>query len=198
MRKKFKFKKLLNEYRFLDQELKYLDEILVEANKYFEIYHREYCTQNDINLAELNSKHSDKVSEIFSDGVGIKLSVEKIERQKEYDSKDIFRQIARKFHPDTLKMDDPNKFEYEEVFKEASAAIDNGNWGKLFAIVDKYNLDLKEYDGVNECLKVDIKRTKQIVQNRKDSYAYLLYECEEDRGCKENVIKRFLKHLFNI
>jgi len=198
MRKKFKFKKLLNEYRSLAQELKYLNEVLTEANKYFDIYHKEYCNSKEINLVELNLKNSDKVKEIFSNNKGPALSVEKIERQKEYDSKDLFRQIARKFHPDTLGFDDPNKFEYEEVFKTASSAIDNGNWGELFNIVDKYNLDLKDYDKVNECLRVDIKRVKQIVQNKKDSYAYLLYECEEDAGCKENVIKRFLKHLFNI
>ena len=198
MRKKFKFKKLLNEYRALAQELKYLNEVLVEANKDFEIYHKEYCVQKDIDLAKLNLKHSEKVKEVFTNNTSLSKSVDKHSRQQEYDSKDLFRQIARKFHPDTLGFDDPNRDEYESVFKIASSAIDNGDWGKLFDIVDRYDLDLKEYDSVNECLRVDIKRTSLAVQNKKDSYAYLLYECEDNVNCKENVIKRFLKHLFNI
>jgi len=198
MRKKFKFKKLLNEYRSLLSEFKYVEEVFVEANKEFEIYLGEYCNKNGIGLPELNKKHSKKVKEIFSDSSALSLSIKKKQRQEEFDSKDLFRQIARKFHPDALETDNPNKDEYEEVFKRASAAIDNAEWGKLFDIADNYNLNLKKYDDINKCLKIALTRIKQNIRVKKDSYAYVLYECEDNANCKENVIKRFLKHLFNV
>ena len=61
MRQKYKFKQLLNEYRYLSKELKYIDEILVDANKEFEIYHKKYCEENNIDLHKLNQKNSEKV-----------------------------------------------------------------------------------------------------------------------------------------
>lgn len=198
MRKKYKFKTLLNEYRYLSKELRYIDEILVEASKEFEIYHREYCKENNIDLANLNKVHSKEVKKILSNNGAILKSLKTKEYQKEYDSKDIFRTIARKFHPDVLTADDPNKSEYEDVFKRASAAIDEGNWGELFDIVDEYDLDLKDYESAIASLKKDIKRTQEKIQSKKDMYSYLLYECEDDKNCKDNLIKRFLKHLFNI
>ena len=198
MRKKFKFKKLLNEYRYLLRDLEYVNEVLIEANKDFEIYHKKYCIENEIDLKEMNKENSTRVKNIFSSQSTLSVSIEKVKRQEEFDSKNLFRQIARMFHPDTLSKDDPNKIEYEEIFKKASAAIDNAEWGKLFDIADKYNLDIQDYDQINECLKMDTKRTSIIIQNKKDSYAYILYECEDDVNCKENVIKRFLKHLFNV
>ena len=69
---------------------------------------------------------------------------EKIQEQ-EYDSKSLFRQIAKKFHPDTLETGDPDKEEKEEIFKTAMRAIDECNWGLLFDIAAKHNLELKDY-----------------------------------------------------
>ena len=198
MRHKHKFKQLLNEYRYLSKELKYINEILIDANKEFELYHKEYCEKNNIDLKNLNQKNSEKVKKIFSNSTAISKSLEKNSRQEEYDSKEVFRQIARRFHPDKLDQEDPNKKEYENVFKRAVSAIDEGNWGELFDIVDEYNIDLKNYKPAITSLKSDIKRTQQKIRTKKDMYAYLLYECEEDNDCRDNVIKRFLKHLFNI
>jgi len=198
MKKKLKFKKLLNEYRSLSYELKYIDAVLRDSNPEFEVYYRHYCVEEEIDIVNLNKKHSSRVNQIFSNQTGIAKAVEKKQRQGEFDSKSLFRQVARKFHPDLLQMDDPRKEEYEETFKKAAAAVDNAAWGELFDIADKYDLDLHEFDEINKVLKLDIQRIKKQVQTKKDSYAWLLYECEDDKNCKDNVVKRFLKHLFNI
>jgi len=198
MKKKFKFKKLMNEYRSLFYELKYIEEVLRDGNPDFEIYYRQYCEENDIDVAALNAKHATRVKEIFSNHKGITKAVEIKMRQGEFDSKNLFRQIARRFHPDTLASDDPRKEEYEEVFKKASGAIDECRWGELFDVADQYDLDLEDYDEINKSLKLDIQRIKKEIQLKKDSYAWLLGDCEEDINCKNNVVKRFLKHLFNI
>ena len=118
MSKIYRFKQLLNEYRYLSQELKYVDEILIEAHKDFEIYHKKYCEEKNIDLTVLNEKNSEKVNQIFSNSTAISKSLEKKVKQDEYDSKQIFRQIARRFHPDTFSVDEPNKLEYEVFSRE--------------------------------------------------------------------------------
>jgi len=198
MKKKLKFKKLLNEYRSLTYEKKYVEAILKDWNLIFDIYYSEYCEKFAVNVENLNEKNSKKVDKLFKDQRALSKGIEKQQRKKEFDSKSLFRQIARKFHPDKIDTDDPRKSEYEEVFKKAANAIDNAKWGELFTVADEYDLDLRDYDQVIECLRLDIKRVSKEIEGKKSTYAWLLYECEEDEPCKQNVVKRFLKHLFNI
>ena len=178
--------------------MKYIEEVLRDGNQDFEIYYRQYCKDNNIDLATLNTKHASRVEVIFSNNTELTKAVESKMRQSEFDSKKLFRQIARRFHPDTLSLDDPRKEEYENVFKKATNAIDEGRWGALFDVAEQYDLDLEDYDEINKSLKLDIQRIKKEIQLKKDSYAWLLSECEGDDNCKNNVVKRFLKHLFNI
>jgi len=197
MKKKLKFKKLLNEYRSHSYELKYIKEVLKDGLPEFEIYYRNYCATNDINLQDLNIKNSARVDQIFSDCDGLEKFSPKKSRLDEFDSKHIFRQIAKRFHPDTLAVDDPRKEEYEEVFKKAVGSIEEGEWGDLFNIADKYDLELKDYDSINKSLSLSIERVKKEIEKQKTTYAWLLFNCD-DEACKEKVVKEFLKHLFNI
>lgn len=198
-REKLKFKKLLNEFRSLKYELEYVDAVAREGNEEFEIYYRQYCAEKQIDIDTLNKQHKARVESIFQkSSKNIEKAVEIKQIKEEFDSKDIFRQIAKKFHPDLIKDDDPKKKEYEEAFKQAADAVNNGKWGELFDVAEKYDIDLNNYDDINGSLKLDIQRIKKKIQSKKDSYGYLLMECEENKNCMDNVVKRFLKHLFNI
>ena len=197
-KKKLKFKKLLNEYRSEFYELQYVIEVLRDANQEFEVYYRQYCKDKDIDLEKLNREHAPRVSDVFSGQQGIVKAIEDQKPNAEFDSKKLFRQIARKFHPDTVDEEDPRKSEYEDAFKRASSAIDEGNWGQLFDIADQYNLDLEDYDEINRSLLLDIDHVRRDIKQKKNTYAWLLVACEEDEDCKERVVRAFLKHLFNI
>jgi len=199
-RKKLKFKKLLNEYRTLKFELEYIREVINTSQWEFEDHYRQYCLDNDINLQELNSKNEKRVEEHFAckGSEAIKNSIQIIHQKEEFNSKEIFKQIARKFHPDTISDDDPDKEKKENVFKRATDAIDKAKWGELFDIVDEHDLNLKNYDEIFRSLKLDIKRMQKIINTEISSYSYLFHECEQDENCKKNVIRRFLKQLFNI
>jgi hypothetical protein len=198
MKKRYKFKKLINEYRSLFYELKYIKEVLKDGNLEFETYHRQYCADNDLDLNELNSKNSKRIDQIFSNNTGIMINPKTKSDGSEFDPKHLFRQIARKFHPDTVAPDDPQQKEFEEVFKKASGAIDNGRWGELFDIADKHDLALGDYGEINKCLEIDIVKVKKEIKQQKDTYAWLLFECDGNEDCKQNIVRRFLKHLFNI
>ena len=60
-----KYKKHIMELNFLRSELQYQEEVLSVAHQDFEIWYREWCAKNEVNLSELNQKHETRVSEII-------------------------------------------------------------------------------------------------------------------------------------
>jgi len=197
MKGRLKFMKLLNEFRSLDYELKYVREILREGHLEFELYYRKWCEDNEIDLAALNKKNEKEVKASFqkTNSTQIKQMVERKEEAAKKDFKSLYKAIARKLHPDTLKNDDPRKFEYSEAFKKATDAKSNGKWGQLFDVVDKYDIYLGEYDDAIECLRGDIKRVEKEIKQEKASYSWALYEAETEQQ-KAQVVKNFLRQLF--
>ena len=197
MKGRLKFMKLLNEFRSLDYELKYVREILREGHLEFELYYRKWCEDNEIDLAALNKKNEKEVKASFqkTNSTQIKQMAERKEEASKKDFKSLYKAIARKLHPDTLKNDDPRKFEYSEAFKKATDAKSNGKWGQLFDVVDKYDIYLGEYDDAIECLRGDIKRVEKEIKQEKASYSWALYEAETEQQ-KAQVVKNFLRQLF--
>ena len=148
---KLKFKKLLNEYRSHFYELEYINLIIRETNIEFEEYKNGYINKKKIKILDLNQKHQERIKKIFTPSPIIK-EIAKERKETPYDSKKLFRQIARKFHPDTMASDEPLLDEYEGVFKSAMNAIDNNSWAELFDIAEKYNLELEDYETINDLL----------------------------------------------
>ena len=153
---------------------------------------------NDIDLKALNSKNQKKINHIFQESNKLFKPAPKESRSGEFDSKNLFRQIARRFHPDSVGANHPNVKEYEDVFKRAAQAIENGDWGELFDIADKYDLELTDFDKINQTLVISIERTKKQISDQKATYAWLLFSCDEDEECKIRVVKQFLNQLFSI
>ena len=122
--------------------------------------------------------------------------VEEKMRAKEYDHKEVFKQIARKLHPDKLSDDDPRLEEFENDFKTAAAGINDGNWGDLFNIAEKHDIDIKDFDEVNKSIKDSIGVIRKKIEALKNQYSYMFYECEDDDNCKDNIIKSFLRQVF--
>jgi|TARA_R110001583_G_scaffold145154_1_gene297191 uncharacterized small protein (DUF1192 family) len=199
---KFKFLKFLNEYRSIESELHYVQAVLSDAHLEFEVFYKIWCVENDVDLEELNKKNQRKVDMIFVESQSHKIkqdiSLRTFKEEKHTESKslkDVYKAVAKKLHPDALRMDDPRRAEYEEDFKRASVANDEGKWGELFDIVDRHGVSFKEYEEAIECLRFDIKRIKAELEKEKSTYSWLHHEAESDQQ-RENVIKRFLGHLF--
>ena len=197
MRKKFKFKQLLNHYRSLEKELKNIREIMRDLHYQFEDDYRAYCNKYSIDTKKLNKDNSDKVSKIFQEKSVVPRVREKLASQ-ERDHTQLYKDIARKIHPDKIGSDNPKYSEYEEDFKKANNASNFGLWGDLFDIADKYNIDVRDYDSVIESLQIDIKRIKKEIASEKSTYSWKLFNCDGDHKCRENVIRNFLKQVFGI
>jgi len=201
-RGKFKFLKLLNEYRSIDYELKYVRDVLEEVHMEFEIFYRTWCVENDVDLQQLNERNQRKVDMIFMEEKAHKmkqgLMLASFKEEKEESGanlKHIYKSIARKLHPDLLDAEDPRLEEYEADFKKATSAHTEGKWGELFDVVDKHGIKLKEYKEAIECLRFDIQRLKADLKKEKSTYSWLYFEAESDDQ-RHGVVKRFLRHLF--
>ena len=195
---KKKFEKLSKELIYQKSELEYTKEILKEAHWKFEEFYQEYCKLNEINLQGLNKKHASKIDKLFpslikqkhdSDG---NLETKRVEMKDNTDLKEfkrIYREIAKILHPD--------KGGDEKEFKRLSESLDEKDWSVLLEMCAKHNIEIENHKPLNKLIQKKIEAIKEKILKEKSTYSWLLYDCEENNTCKENVVKKFLKHLFN-
>ena len=182
-----RFKKLQKELDYWQSELEYIQEVLKEEHLKFEEYHRQYCEDNDIDLAKLNQENNKRVDQLLP-----KRSKKKIQFEDKTDEKyfkKIYKQLARKLHPD-IGGD-------EEEFKEVTSALHEKNFQKILDICSKHAIILEMSEELNQILEKQIKNTKNKINKEKSTYSWSLYSCGSNIECKDKVIKKFLKHLFN-
>mgnify|MGYP003120130901 CR=1 FL=1 len=184
-----KYNRLRKELQYLQSELEYVEEVLSEWHLIFEKYHREYCKRKSIDLDTLNRQSSEKVHRLLPKTVRKDTAVVVNNNKKDKDVfKKIYKQIAKKIHPD-IGGD-------EESFKKATSAMQEKNFEKLLDICDEHAILIEINEEIIRILKEQISETKDKIKKEKSTYSWSLYSCADDK-CKDNVIKKFLKHLFN-
>lgn len=62
---KLRWKRAVNELRFLHEELALLKEICSSANAPFQEYYEKFCRQRNIDIPALNAKYSERLSDIY-------------------------------------------------------------------------------------------------------------------------------------
>lgn len=193
MIEKLKFKKLLSEYKSLEYELQMVKEILKDGHLEFEAFYRQWCAVRDIDLDTLNRNNQKRVEKIFeSNETGLAIKEEKVREDKH---KGVYRSIAKKIHPDKLTSEDPMFWRDHMDFKDATTAMAEENWCKLFEIADRHDIYLKDYESICSDMEEDIERKKAQIAKEKSSYSWKLYECK-DIPCKDRLIKSFLLQMF--
>jgi len=110
----------------------------------------------------------------------------------------MYRLLAKKIHPDKLvnKEKTPEVEGKIESFKQASGAYDKKNWAKFLDICEKYDILPTRYQKINTVIRHEIDQTNEVIRQKKLSFSWRLYECEDDLVCKDKVIKQFLYQLF--
>lgn len=184
-----KIKRLRKELQFLQSELEYIEEVLGEWHLIFEEYHRDYCKRNEIDLDQLNKQSSKKIDQLIPKPAKKETGVIVYENKKDKDVfNKIYKQIAKKLHPD-IGGD-------EEAFKKATTAMQEKNLEKLLDICDEHVILIEIDKEVLKILEEQVSETKKAINKEKSTYSWSLYSCADDK-CKDNVVKKFLKHLFN-
>jgi len=195
MKDKLKFKKLLNEYRSLESEFEYNSEVLRESGEAFECTYLKWCEDNGVDFQALYNKKNKTVA--MPPPQAQQEATTRFEpKDKQTKHKDVFKSVAKKIHPDKLKSEDPRQEEYTTAFQRATAAMNEGQWGELFDVIDKYEIDIPDYEEANESLEKDIKRMQEKLKGQKSTYTWFLQNCEDDPSCKDMVIQAYLKQVF--
>ena len=196
---KKKYKKHIMEIEFLRSELNYQEEVLSIAHQDFEVWYRQYCSDNNINLEDLNKKHKSDIDKILPppnfpdlehDEQGVLVLTEKVVKEEKKSFTKLFKQVAKVTHPD--------KHEGTALdFQAASAAYDLGDWSLLIQIAEKYKIFPDDYEELMPLMEQEAKKIKEKIEKNKTMYSWKFYECETEE-CKELLIKAFLKQLFNM
>jgi hypothetical protein len=182
-----RYKKLQKELDYWQSELEYIQEILEEWHYKFEEYHRQYCFDNKIDLNKLNADNGKKVDRLISKPAKKETQFEDKTDEKHF--KKIYKQLARKLHPD-IGGD-------EEEFKELVSALEEKNFQKILDICDKHDIIIEVSEELNNILEKQIENIKNKINKEKSTYSWSLYSCGSNTKCKDKVIEKFLKHLFN-
>ena len=197
MKDKLKLKKLLSEFRSLEAEFAYNNEVLVDARETFQCTYLQWCEENGVDIDSLEEERNKRVV-IKKPTVDIKDSYERIDiKDKQTQHKEVFKSVAKKIHPDKLQLEDPRKDEFNSAFQRAANAMAESQWGELFDIIDRYEIDIPDYNEANNSLQEDILRMESKLKKQKSTYAWLLEDCGEDQICKDRVISLFLRHAYN-
>ncbi len=197
--KKLRFKKLLNEYRYLVKEQEYVQEIMKEANRDFDYEYRDFCDRNELDYEELTGRKAPE-EEVQGDQIieQNKEGEDEVEEEPErievpFHIKQLYKSIARKLHPDSLAASDPEYDEKVKDFKEATNAMNRGHWGILLDIADKRNVKIIHYAQIAKAIKEDIKRIEAEVKDKQQTFAWHVYECDEEEDCIERLMRTYLQ-----
>lgn len=63
--KKIKYRRLMNELEYLYEEHELLEDIIKDASQEFEVYYREFCDRNDIDINKLNEQNKERISSLY-------------------------------------------------------------------------------------------------------------------------------------
>ena len=62
---KIKYRRLMNELEYLYEECELIDDIAKGAAGEFEVYYREFCARNNIDLNKLNDDNKERISNLY-------------------------------------------------------------------------------------------------------------------------------------
>lgn len=224
---KIRWKRMVNEVRFLHNERDLVVEIIKEAGPQFHEYYLHLAAQNNLDVHELNKKHQQKLEELYRDmspkksltseqdssdsGSLAMYEGPQILEDNDYqilkddteirDSfKKLFKQLALKLHPDKITgaVTIEQGMENLRLFQEAQSALSEQRYFVLLDLAERYNISQpKNYKQQVRWMKKESERLTNKIKKHKDSYNYIFSECNSDEE-KDMLIKRFIAHLFDI
>jgi len=193
-----KFEKLLKEVLYLRSELDYQSEVLRTAHSEFEHYYRQWCANNDIDVASLNKKHAVKIKEVlplesydFDDGETLITPAQMKAFTKANKLSKIYKQLAREIHPDKEGGD-------QKKFAKAAQAYNQGQWSIILEMASNLDIFPDNFSEVFPLMKEEIQDLKKQIGDNKKTYSWMLYECGDNNFCKDRLVRSFLNQLFGL
>ena len=204
------YKKLVKELLFVYSEKEYMQEVLKSSHNDFERYYLDFCYAYGINKEKFEKRNAEKLSKMLpppkqtqeDDSGRVPMEAppppKKDAAYRTFNR--IYRLIAKKIHPDKFS-NQPRTEEIEQketLFKQASSAFNQQNWGSLLEVAEKLDIKPHSFDGLNRRIRDEISNVKKEVANIETMYSWKFHLCEEDEDCKNRLMKLFVKQLFNL
>ena len=198
-----KYKRLLAELRYVNTELRHVEDILREAHIEFEIFYQQYCKDYGVPIKELNEENKDKLKKVLpKQKLKTAKPVVSTKSPKQEEKADkilqkMYRKAAIATHPD--KFSDSNEedaIKASETFKKLTSAFNEKKWADFLDICEKLDILPTTYKKVFEIMRKEISLIKTEINKLKQSYSWKLFECDDDTNCKIKVIKGFLHQIF--
>ena len=201
-----KYKKLVKELIYQNSELDFQKEVLKDIKIKFNDFYRNYCTENNIDMDNLDVKNKQDILDILKktnrlqeveDGMVVSRKRSKIDKESAKQFSKIYKLVAKKIHPDVFsqRMRTKEIEEKEEMFKIASGSFQDQDWAGLMEISDALNISPIMPANYTKVLMKEIEKIKEKINFNTTTYHWKFYECEGDEGCKKKLIKLFINNL---
>jgi hypothetical protein len=223
---KLKWKRTLNEYKFIKEEYDLVKTLARESAADFQEHYESFMLEKGYDLNKINQDNQDKIDDAYNveqsgaveqepileqsaELMKVENFVEKTE-EVQMSEDDIvihnvftklFKAIATKVHPDKI---DPAKYDFEQrrkmenSFKEANKALRERDYFILIDIAEKLDIPLpKNYDQQTRWMKNQLQEIAVKLRREKTTYNYLFTE-KETKEERDNLIRQFVNQLFGI
>ena len=68
-------------------------------------------------------------------------------------------------------------------------------WGELFDVIDKYEIEISDYDEANASLEKDIVRMQEKLKVQKSTFTWHFGNCAGDQACIDFVMEMYMKQV---
>lgn len=201
-----RYRRLVKELEFANSEYEYVLDTLKDAHVEFEIFYQKFCSEYSIPIEKLNSENKDmlnkvypkKTQEVDEDGLVKCNKGNTDDTPVDKSLQKMYRTAAVKIHPDKFSNVEqtPEVLAKIEMFKEITSSYNDKKWGKFLDICDKLDILPTRYTKVMEIIRQEILKLNNLTYEQKKSFSWRLFECEEDKKCKDSLMKDFLLQLF--
>jgi hypothetical protein len=225
---KIRWKRMVNEIRFLHNEKCLIEEINKESGPTFYEHYLKFATKNGLDIPQLNKDHGERIEKLYGSRKP-KISVDNFSNvdcappgalipyvaqedpDSEYDElkddveiyesfKKLFKKLAMKLHPDKVnhQVTIEQGIENLTLFKEAKNALDEKKYFVLLDLAEKHRITQSR--NYKQQIRWMNREADRINQQiRNEKHTYnYLFSECETEEAKNNLVKRFISQLFAI
>ncbi len=225
---KIKLRRVLNELRYLYEELGFIEDICKGGATDFDSYYKKYCAENDIDIKKLNKEHAERIQKAYgvepsqepetpsdvphsgTTDISTFLEVPEKEFTPDDDEKfkemhvmfnKIFKKLALRLHPDRIDnyiLDNNEKFKLKNDFSNARRFLEKKAYSRLLDVAKKYDIYATENLEL-QVLWFQKERNNIRKHISEQKLTYNYVFAEcESDKKKDNLIKDFLHQLFGL
>ena len=187
---KLEIKRLLKELDFIESDYEYKNELINQL----EI---EFISSVNIYLddkPELKEIFDEKINKRFQETINRKIEslnnpqpvVEKIVVEVDPKIKKIYREIAKKTHPDKVKDDELN-----DIYIKSTEYYESGDILSIYKICEDLNLEYEFTLDENELIKSKILSYKEKIDLLQSTFTWKWSNTDEDK--KDKIIEDYIK-----